>query len=159
MSYQRGYLDSPSSSSPPPSPWRTRAEQFRHRPVRLRQAALVLAGLAFICTFALLSRQSHADYDVVDDHHKYQPSAPHLQDGHEHRVHHGAGRPPQIVEDHPFSESDLEDTRVDTVAPATQPIVFSLIMFSEDSAVEGAVLMKVCRSPPRRSAFSDRTAF
>ena len=146
---------------PPPSPWRTRAEQLRHRPVRLRQAALVLAGLAFLCTFALLSRQRQANYDdwpVADDHRTPQSletSFP-LQNGHDHRPHHGSGRPPQVADDHSLpSDSNLEDTHTNIIAAAPEPIVFSLIMFSEDAANEGAVLMKVCRHSFCRTAISD----
>lgn len=160
MSYHRSYLDSPSLSTPPPSPWRTRAEQFRHRPVRLRQAVLLIAGFALFCTFALLSRQREANHDgwLIPDVHRTSETSLPFQNSHDHRPHHGSSRPPppQVVDNHALSsELKLEDTHTIVVAAAPDPIVFSLIMFSEDSANEGAVLMKVCRNTPSRVGSSD----
>ncbi|KZT66871.1 glycosyltransferase family 8 protein [Daedalea quercina L-15889] len=161
MSFQRSYLDtSPTMSTPPPSPWRTRAEQIRRRPIRLRQAALILTAFGVLCTFILLSRQHPSNastYDnwiVVEDRRSpLQPLPPNqpqqlpsLQNGHDHKPQHDSGRSPNLIDDHALAPEanipKVHGTHVNAVAAAPEPIVFSLIMFSEDSANEGAILMK-----------------
>ncbi|KAH9830981.1 uncharacterized protein C8Q71DRAFT_316624 [Rhodofomes roseus] len=166
MSFQRSYLDpSPDLSTPPPSPWRARAEHIRRRPIRLRQAAFLLTAFTILCTFVYLSRHRQSDSYTYDDwidiadrrvplQSLQEPNLPlPPQNGHDHRPQHVPGRTPQLIEDHAIrpqvdvSKLDHSDTHADAVAvaapaPAPEPIVFSLIMFSEDSANEGAILMK-----------------
>ncbi|CCM05333.1 uncharacterized protein FIBRA_07547 [Fibroporia radiculosa] len=134
MSFTRHYLDTSTLHNPPPSPWRARAELIRRRP-RFRQIVFVAASIAFIISVLLLIRvRDESQYEWVaygDDYPlhsaaaRVRPKSP---------LSHKLPHKPAL-----YTPEVANNTHAKT-GPA--PVVFSLIMFSEDSAAEGAVLMK-----------------
>lgn len=151
MSFNRQFLEaSPLSTSPPASPWRARAEVLRRRPLRFRQIAFVIASVTFLCSFVFLSRYRADDRRVWISLEDEYPSVVDLGGL---AAHGGQRLPPQHQHAHapalapqvPVPDTPHQvDTHVKEPPKPPEAVVFSLIMFSEDSAVEGAMLMKVC---------------
>lgn len=157
MSYRERHDTSPFLDHPPPSPWRTRAKDWRRRPLLTRQVAFVGILLVLAIPLWWLSapyRQDHsrtADVPEYNDYHlNPTPSAPWSD-------------PPAVAQSSAidavppviFNKGTKRPHKTvpvpsvpDVVVPAPDPPTFSLIMWSVDSAAEGAVLMKVC--PDRR---------
>ncbi|KAI0956935.1 hypothetical protein AcW1_005492 [Taiwanofungus camphoratus] len=135
MSYNRQYLSpdaSPLRTSPPASPWRARAEVLRRRPLHFKQTAFIVAILV-LCSILFFARFGREDsLGSITDNHFSPLSANALL--------HAFSIAPSSTS-HPPQPTYIQyvDTPTDK---APEAVVFSLIMFSEDSASEGAVLMK-----------------
>lgn len=152
MSFNRQFLEaSPLSTSPPASPWRARAEVLRRRPLRFRQIAFVIASVTFLCSFVFLSRYRADDRRVWISLEDEYPSDLQVVDTGGLAAHGGQRLPPQHQHAHvpalapqvPVPDTlHQDDTHVKEPPKPPEAVVFSLIMFSEDSAVEGAMLMK-----------------
>ncbi|KAJ8482166.1 hypothetical protein ONZ51_g5532 [Trametes cubensis] len=149
-SYFPPYQDaSPIVPDSPPSPWRSRANVLRRRPLQFRQIAFIVATLTI--SFSLLAfyhfRDSPSATLQIDfpspldsDPISYRPSF----DSTHGRIPHGHHAPAQssstsLAASH-SAPSDLPSSSLSVSKP--DPVTFSLIMFSEGSAAEGAVLIK-----------------
>lgn len=145
------YRDSsPILGDPAPAPWLARAKDMRRRPLQFRQIVVALAAVVSVLLFATYHLRDSApaaqsldipsplaDHDV-----SYRPA---FDDAHA-RIPHGHHIPSKPTTTQPEPEPSLAAS-----LPAPDPVTFALIMFSEGSAAEGAVLIKV-RSPSRHYA-------
>ncbi|KAH9951437.1 hypothetical protein B0H21DRAFT_283342 [Amylocystis lapponica] len=139
MPFNRHHLDvSPTYSNPPQSPWRVRAKEFRpRRPMHFRQIAFLLTSLTFGFTFLYYYYAREDSLRWVAHTDDLSPLTQEL-----------LIRPTQSLEPSlpPAPKTtyiQYVDTHLEIQAPEPpQPVVFSFIMFSADSASEGAVLMK-----------------
>lgn len=130
------YLDSPSST-----PWRA-VRDFRPRPTYKRQLVLFAIFATFLVPIWLLYRGQSAAIPEPDDHpvtpHWSRPSSTHAL-SHTPAGHEDVAKRPMRPQ-----KSIVAPAAAATLAPIPDPPTFSLIVFSADSAAEGAVLMKVC---------------
>lgn len=141
------YRDSsPILGDPAPAPWLARAKDMRRRPLQFRQIVLALAAVVSVLLLATYHLRDStpaaqsldipsplADHDV-----SYRPA---FDDAHA-RIPHGHHIPskPTTTQPEP-STATLQELAASL--PAPDPVTFALIMFSEGSAAEGAVLIKV----------------
>ncbi|KZT03448.1 glycosyltransferase family 8 protein [Laetiporus sulphureus 93-53] len=117
----------------------SRINVFRHRPFRLKQLVLLIATFTICCSYAFFSRHESGDqlhsWSAEDDYVPPMPAAHVLKHGHGGlRSPASHARPMQISDGNPLDNP--------AVSATAEPIVFSFIMFSEDSANEGAILIK-----------------
>lgn len=153
------YRDSsPILGDPAPAPWLARAKDMRRRPLQFRQIVVALAAVVSVLLLATyhlrdsapaaqsldipspLADSPPADHDV-----SYRPA---FDDAHA-RIPHGHHNIPS--KSTTTLPSEPEPSTLAASLPAPDPVTFALIMFSEGSAAEGAVLIKV-RSPSRHYA-------
>ncbi|OSD02741.1 glycosyltransferase family 8 protein [Trametes coccinea BRFM310] len=158
-SYFPPYQDSsPILPDPPHSPWRSRTHLFRRRPLHFRQVAFIVASITF--TFSLFAfyhyRDSSYQYDLdgvsppavdseslsyrptFDNVHAHRPPAHHVPPALANTV--AAAEPEPSPQPEPVPHDALSPAAPPPLA--LEPIVFSLIMFYENSAAEGAILIK-----------------
>ncbi|GBE82577.1 predicted protein [Sparassis crispa] len=114
------------TTSPPPSPWRLRAVEFsaRRRPLHFRQILFIVASLTLTFSYIFFVRQStHSEPTATES----------LL-----AIHNVPPPPSEQTAYIQYIDTHLENS----VDPSSGPIVFSFIVFSADSANEGAILMK-----------------
>lgn len=124
----------PFLNDPPLTPWRVRMHESNRRSRMFKRVVTFAALLAIVIPFSLLFtyfRQSSGspseDLTVILD-----VDAP---------------KQPPSPPDHAPPSTNVSVHTVQLASEPSievEPIVFSLIMFSYDSASEGAILMKVC---------------
>lgn len=142
--------------------WRTKAREFNRRPLLLKQ--LTFLGLIILIALPLryfaFNGESSVPYPEtigVDS----PPPPPAI--GHHNDVvfHDHPPQPPVVIPAHPNypplpqdKSSPEPSTRIVTSTP--DPMVFSLIIWGEDSAAEGAILLKVHHRIAFRLPIRDR---
>lgn len=153
MSHRERHDDSPFLDHPPVSPWRARIKEFRRRPLLTKQIAclaIVFAIAMPIWLFMFRGQERAYTSNALEDPH-YPATTIHWAKP---EITPPASASPSFVE---YIESSKVPTRPHNSIPSPIPIpvmnntldaipdppTFSFIMFSEDSASEGAVLMKV----------------
>lgn len=98
----------------------------------MRRAAFVAALLAFCIPLVLLFQYTRTSSTLVPTEHPESTSVPSST------VHHDTTSVSAVPES---PSAPISNTTLNTIEPP-HPVTFSLIMFSEDSAAEGAVLIK-----------------
>ena len=128
--------------------------RVRRRPFHLRRSTCFLATVLILVSLlsyyhARISNRifSQSSNTSSQPEHSQHPRPPHFDHGaHAHIPHHK--HIPNIsptTASPPPTQSQIQNVSLPHLRPS--PVVFSLIMFSEDSAAEGAVLIKVCLHP------------
>lgn len=123
----------PFLDEPPQSPWRIRMHDSHRRSRMFKRIVTYAALLAVMIPFTLLfsyfrhsSASPSEDVTVILD------------------VNAAKQPPSSLNHASPFNISEHAVQLSGSPIAEVEPIVFSLIMFSHDSASEGAILMKVC---------------
>lgn len=122
--------------SPPQTPWRTKAKDFQRRSSFVKRIALLAILLAFAVPIWFLTYRGQEDVADVQNRptapspavHAQWPQTPH--------------RHPVVPKPQASSDTDTADGSL-SPAPAVEPVTFSLLMWSENSAQEGVILIKV----------------
>lgn len=148
-------LNSPFLGSPPVTPWRTKADFHRRSPFVKRIACLAII-FAFAVPLWMLTHRTHDSLYVSDQPvapapvvHAQRPPAPHR-----HPVPNRPASPVNLPAVHDDSGLAVDVPHVDTPKETPkvtgvqkpseeEPVTFSLIMWSRDSATEGVILIKV----------------
>lgn len=144
MSHHERHSDPPLyHDSPPNTSWRA-VRDFRPRPMYKRQLVFLAIFATIVAPIWLLYRSQSAVHPAAepDDHpvtpHWSRPSSAHAPAYTPAELEEAAKRPARP------HKGIVPPPAPDVLAPIPDPPTFSLIMFSADSAAEGAVLMKVC---------------
>ena len=129
------------TSSPPATPWRTKARDLQRRPALLKRVAAIAILLAFAVPVWMLTHASHEQQALVPQERPAAPS-PAAHDPWPPSPHHHAGKPQASSVDVPAVHDD-SGLAEESAGPAEDRVVFSLLIWSEGSASEGVVLIKV----------------
>lgn len=128
------------------TPWRSKAADLHRRSSLLKRVAFLAVFLAFALPIWMLTSHSQEVADEAIERPLSPPAAVHEQwspAAHRHpatkpQVANGAVEVPTVHDD-----SGLVKETLHVEEPRTQPVTFSLIMWSRDSASEGVILVKV----------------
>ncbi|KAI8998939.1 hypothetical protein BD414DRAFT_476483 [Trametes punicea] len=133
------------------SPWRTRVNSLRRRPLQFRQVAFLVAALTLSFSLFAFYRFRDSPYtpsqgqlDLASppaDDLSYHPSFDDVN-GHIPQAHHPPSEPTTSLSIQNPEPSEADYTPAASPQSTAEPIIFSLIMFYENSAAEGAILIK-----------------
>ena len=148
MSYLQVPLDD--AEDPPLSPWRTRAKEHTRRSAMVRRVIMIAASLAFAVPLLLLLHYVREDHTYTAS---ISPDIlqPHSSSSSIHHLNLTAESTSSLLpaSPSPSPSSSTAPPPVQTThslssnSTSIDPVVFSLIMWSTDSAKEGAILVKV----------------
>ncbi|KAI0798132.1 hypothetical protein C8Q75DRAFT_36139 [Abortiporus biennis] len=125
--------EDPSLPEPPSSPWRTKAKIAARRSSNIKRCAIIVASLAFCVPIFLLLNSTNTIYDSA----RWVPTTTNNDTLNTLSI------PPERLDTPLPLPSPAESPLVNTTKEVpVSPIAFSLIMYSENSAAEGAILVK-----------------
>ena len=122
-------------SSPPQTPWRTKAREFQRRSSLVKRVAFLAILCAFAISIWLITY--HGQEEVLDVEDRPPAPSPAVHAQRPQNPHHHAVPKPQTS-----SDAAPADVAHESQAEV-EPVTFSLLIWSEDSASEGVILIKV----------------
>lgn len=143
----------------PTSRWHVRSREWTRQPLLVKQLLFATVAAALLLPILYLSHLRHGgELSVVEDATATYPNEPAVDRPQAHEIpafsHHGGVRPEvdDVIE--PDDDASLvtihvgdppEEHTPPAQAESPHPVTFALIMWSENSASEGAILLKVRR--------------